>query len=152
MKVILKEDVKNLGIMGSVVDVANGYGRNYLIPRKLAIEANPNNLNQIKHEKDIIEIKSRKIIRSAEDLAKQVSGITLSIEAQSGEDDKLFGSVTSMDIAEALSKQGVEIDKRKINLEEPIKRLGTYTVSVKIHHDVTANVTVEVKKAVSAEA
>ena len=152
MKVILKEDVKSLGIMGSVVDVANGYGRNYLIPRKLAIEANPNNLNQIKHEKDIIEIKSRKIIRSAEDLAKQVSGITLSIEAQSGEDDKLFGSVTSMDIAEALSKQGVEIDKRKINLEEPIKRLGTYTVSVKIHHDVTANVTVEVKKAVSAEA
>jgi large subunit ribosomal protein L9 len=152
MKVILKEDVKNLGIMGSVVDVANGYGRNYLIPRNLAVEANPKNLNQIKHEKDIIEIKSKKIIRSAEDLAKQVSGITLSIEAQSGEDDKLFGSVTSMDIAEALSKQGVEIDKRKINLEEPIKRLGTYTVSVKIHHDVSANVTVEVKKAVSAEA
>jgi large subunit ribosomal protein L9 len=152
MKVILKEDVKNLGIMGSVVDVANGYGRNYLIPRNLAVEANPNNLNQIKHEKDIIEIKSKKIIRSAEDLAKQVSGIILSIEAQSGEDDKLFGSVTSMDIAEALSKQGVEIDKRKINLEEPIKRLGIYTVSVKIHHDVSANVTVEVKKAVSAEA
>jgi large subunit ribosomal protein L9 len=152
MKVILKEDVKNLGIMGSVVDVANGYGRNYLIPRNLAVEANPNNLNQIKHEKNIIDIKSKKIIRSAEDLAKQISGITLSIEAQSGEDDRLFGSVTSMDIAEALSKQGVEIDKRKINLEEPIKRLGTYTVSVKIHHDVSANVTVEVKKAVSAEA
>ncbi len=152
MKVILKEDVKNLGIMGSVVDVANGYGRNYLIPRNLAVEANPNNLNQIKHEKNIIDIKSKKIIRSAEDLAKQISGITLSIEAQSGEEDKLFGSVTSKDIAEALSKQGVEIDKRKINLEEPIKRLGTYTVSVKIHHDVSANVTVEVKKAVSAEA
>ena len=151
MKVILKEDVKNLGIMGSVVDVANGYGRNYLIPRNLAVEANPNNLNQIKHEKNIIDIKSKKIIRSAEDLAKQISGITLSIEAQSGEEDKLFGSVTSKDIAEALSKQGVEIDKRKINLEEPIKRLGTYTVSVKIHHDVSANVTVEVKKAVSAE-
>jgi len=151
MKVILKEDVKNLGIMGSVVDVANGYGRNFLIPRNLAVEANPNNLNQIKHEKNIIDIKSKKIIRSAEDLAKQISGITLSIEAQSGEEDKLFGSVTSKDIAEALSKQGVEIDKRKINLEEPIKRLGTYTVSVKIHHDVSANVTVEVKKAVSAE-
>jgi len=152
MKVILKEDVKNLGIMGSVVDVANGYGRNFLIPRNLAVEANPNNLNQIKHEKNIIDIKSKKIIRSAEDLAKQISGITLSIEAQSGEEDKLFGSVTSKDIAEALSKQGVEIDKRKINLEEPIKRLGTYTVSVKIHHDVSANVTVEVKKAISAEA
>lgn len=152
MKVILKEDVKNLGIMGSVVDVANGYGRNFLIPRNLAVEANPNNLNQIKHEKNIIDIKAKKIIRSAEDLAKQISGITLSIEAQSGEEDKLFGSVTSKDIAEALLKQGVEIDKRKINLEEPIKRLGTYTVSVKIHHDVSANVTVEVKKAVSAEA
>lgn len=152
MKVILKEDVKNLGIMGSVVDVANGYGRNYLIPRNLAVEANTKNLKQIKHEKDIIDVRSKKIIRSAEDLAKQISGITLSIEAQSGEEDKLFGSVTSKDIAEALSKQGVEIDKRKINLEEPIKRLGTYTVSVKIHHDVSANVTVEVKKTVSAEA
>jgi large subunit ribosomal protein L9 len=152
MKVILKEDVKNLGIMGSVVDVANGYGRNYLIPRNLAVEANPNNLNQIKHEKNIIDIKSKKIIRSAEDLAKQISGITLSIEAQSGEEDKLFGSVTSKDIAEALSKQGVEIDKRKINLEEPIKRLGTYSVPIKIHHDISANVTVEVKKADTTEA
>ena len=152
MKVILKEDVKNLGTMGSVVDVANGYGRNYLLPRNLAVEANPNNMRQFEHQKNIILVKAKKIIRSAEDLAKQVSGITLSIEAQSGEDDKLFGSVTSMDIAEALSKQGVDIDKRKINLEEPIKRLGTYSVAVKIHHDVLANVTVEVKKAGSAEA
>jgi len=151
MKVILKEDVKNLGIMGSIVDVANGYGRNYLIPRNLAVEANPNNLKQIKHEKNIIDIKSQKIIRSAEDLAKQISAITLSIEEQSGEEDKLFGSVTTKDIAEALAKQGVEIDKRKINLEEPIKRLGTYTVQIKVHHDISANVTVEVKKAAAAE-
>jgi large subunit ribosomal protein L9 len=152
MKVILKEDVKNLGTMGSVVDVANGYGRNYLLPRNLAVEANSNNMRQFEHQKNIILVKAKKIIRSAEDLAKQVSGITLSIEAQSGEDDKLFGSVTSMDIAEALSKKGVDIDKRKINLEEPIKRLGTYSVAVKIHQDVLANVTVEVKKAGSAEA
>jgi large subunit ribosomal protein L9 len=152
MKVILKEDVKNLGTMGSVVDVANGYGRNYLLPRNLAVEANSNNIRQFEHQKNVILVKAKKIIRSAEDLAKQVSGITLSIEAQSGEDDKLFGSVTSMDIAEALSKQGIDIDKRKINLEEPIKRLGTYSVAVKIHHDVLANVTVEVKKAGSAEA
>jgi large subunit ribosomal protein L9 len=152
MKVILKEDVKNLGTMGSVVDVANGYGRNYLLPRNLAVEANPNNMRQFEHQKNIILVKAKKIIRSAEDLAKQVSGITLSIEAQSGEDDKLFGSVTSMDIAEALSKKGIDIDKRKINLEEPIKRLGTYSVAVKIHQDVSANVTVEVKKAGPAEA
>ena len=152
MKVILKEDVKNLGTMGSVVDVANGYGRNYLLPRNLAVEANSNNIRQFEHQKNVILVKAKKIIRSAEDLAKQVSGITLSIEAQSGEDDKLFGSVTSMDIAEALSKKGIDIDKRKINLEEPIKRLGTYSVAVKIHHDVLANVTVEVKKAGSAEA
>jgi len=152
MKLILKEDVKNLGTMGSVVDVANGYGRNYLLPRNLAVEANPNNMRQFEHQKNIILVKAKKIIRSAEDLAKQVSGITLSIEAQSGEDDKLFGSVTSMDIAEALSKKGIDIDKRKINLEEPIKRLGTYSVAVKIHQDVSANVTVEVKKAGLAEA
>jgi large subunit ribosomal protein L9 len=152
MKLILKEDVKNLGTIGSVVDVANGYGRNYLLPRNLAVEANSNNMRQFEHQKNIILVKAKKIIRSAEDLAKQVSGITLSIEAQSGEDDKLFGSVTSMDIAEALSKQGIDIDKRKINLEEPIKRLGTYSVAVKIHQDVLANVTVEVKKAGSAEA
>ena len=152
MKVILKEDVKNLGTIGSVVDVANGYGRNYLLPRNLAVEANSNNMRQFEHQKNIILVKAKKIIRSAEDLAKQVSGITISLEAQSGEDDKLFGSVTSMDIAEALSKQGIDIDKRKINLEEPIKRLGTYSVAVKIHQDVLANVTVEVKKAGSAEA
>ncbi|RJQ48248.1 MAG: 50S ribosomal protein L9 [Nitrospiraceae bacterium] len=151
MKVILKDDVKGLGIMGSVVNVANGYGRNYLIPRNLAIEANPKNIRQLEHEKNIILARSKKIIRSAEDLAKKISGITLSIEAQSGEEDKLFGSVTSMDIAEALIAQGVEVDKRKIVLEEPIKRLGTYTVTVKLHHDVSANVTVEVKKAASAE-
>jgi large subunit ribosomal protein L9 len=152
MKVILKEDVKNLGIIGSVVDVANGYGRNYLLPRNLAVEANPKNMRQFEHQKNIILTKAKKIIRSAEDLAKQVSGMILTIEAQSGEEDKLFGSVTSMDIAEAISKQGIEIDKRKIVLEEPIKRLGTYSVAVKIHHDVLANVTVEVKKAGSTEA
>jgi len=153
IKVILKEDVKGLGQMGSVVNVANGYGRNYLVPKNLAVEASPKNIKQFEHEKNVILKKAKLIVRSAEDLAKKISGITLTIEAQSGEEDKLFGSVTSMDIAEALSKQGVEIDKRKIVLEEPIKRLGTFSVPVKIHQDVSANVTVEVKKAAaSAEA
>ncbi len=150
MKVILKDDVKGLGAMGKVVEVTNGYGRNYLIPRKLAVEANPKNLKQFEHERNIILNRAKKIRSSADDLAQRISGITVSIEALSGEEDKLFGSVTSMDIAEALSKQGVDIDKRKIALEEPIKRLGTYSVAVKLHQDVSANVTVEVKKAASA--
>ncbi|MBI5741760.1 MAG: 50S ribosomal protein L9 [Nitrospirae bacterium] len=152
MKVILREDVKGLGQMGSVVNVANGYGRNYLVPKNLAVEASPKNIKQFEHEKNLILNKAKLIIRSAEDLSRKISGITLTIEAQSGEEDKLFGSVTSMDIAEALSKQGVEIDKRKIILEEPIKRLGTFSVPVKLHQDVSANVTVEVKKAAAAEA
>jgi large subunit ribosomal protein L9 len=149
MKVILKDDVKGLGIIGNVVDVANGYGRNYLIPRNLAVEANPKNLKQFEHEKNIILNRAKKIRHSANDLAQRISSMTVSIEVLSGEEDKLFGSVTSMDIAEALAKQGVDIDKRKIVLEEPIKRLGKYSVAVKLHHDVSANVTVEVNKAAS---
>ncbi|RJQ15122.1 MAG: 50S ribosomal protein L9 [Nitrospiraceae bacterium] len=152
MKIILREDVKDLGIMGAVVDVANGYGRNYLIPRNLAVEANAKNLKQFEHQKNMILAKAKKVKKSSEDLAKQISALTLSIEVQSGEEGKLFGSVTSMDIAEAISKQGIEIDKRRVVLEEPIKRLGTYTVSVKLVQDVTANVTVEVKQAGAAEA
>ncbi|MBI5408800.1 MAG: 50S ribosomal protein L9 [Nitrospirae bacterium] len=152
MKVILKEDVKDLGIMGSVVDVKNGYGRNYLLPRNLAVEANPKNLKQFEHEKNIILTRAKKVRKSTEDLAGQISSLTLSIEALSGEEGKLFGSVTSMDIAEAIAKQGIEIDRRKIVLDEPIKRLGTYTIPVKLLQDVTANVTVEVKQAAPAEA
>jgi large subunit ribosomal protein L9 len=152
MKVILKEDVKNLGEMGSIVDVKNGFGRNYLIPRNLAVEANPKNINEFEHQKKSILGKAKKIKQSAEDLADQISKITISLEAQAGEEDKLFGSVTSKDIAEAISKQGVEIDKRKVILEEPIKRLGSYEVSVKVHRDVNATVKVEVKKSNTEEA
>ena len=150
MKIILKEDVKGLGIMGNVVNVANGYGRNYLIPQNLALEANPKNIKQLEHEKNAILARSKKIIRSAEDMARNISSLTVIIEVQSGEEDKLFGSVTSMDIAEAISKKGIDIDRRKIVLEEPIKRLGTYTVPLKLHHNVASHVTVEVIKAASA--
>ncbi|UCD36267.1 MAG: 50S ribosomal protein L9 [Nitrospiraceae bacterium] len=147
MKVILKEDVKDLGLMGSIVDVKKGYGRNYLIPRNLAVEANPNNIKQFEHQKKIILAKARKIRQSAQDIADQISQMSLAIEALAGEEDKLFGSVTAKDIAEAIARQGVEVDRRKILLEEPIKRLGTYEVGVKIHQDVTATVKVEVTKA-----
>ncbi len=151
MKVILKEDVKDLGNMGTVIDVANGYGRNYLIPQNLAVEANPKNIKQLEHKKNIILSKAKKIRKSAEDAAEEVSKLSISIEAQSGEEDKLFGSVTAKDIAEEIAKQGIDVDKRKIILEEPIKRLGSYDVSIKIHHDVTATVKLEVTKAGSEE-
>jgi len=146
MKIILKEDIKNLGTMGSVVSVAPGYARNYLIPKGLAIEASTKNIRRFEHEKDVILEKARKAKREVEELASQLSGIKVTIEAQAGEEDKLFGSVTSMDIAEALSKHGIKIDKRKILIEEPIKRLGTYIVSIKLHPEMTISVNVEVKK------
>jgi large subunit ribosomal protein L9 len=152
MKVILREDVKDLGEIGSIVDVKIGYGRNYLIPRNLAVEANQKNMKQFEHEKKNILVKAKKVRQSMQDVADQVSKMIITIEAQAGEEDKLFGSVTSKDIAEAITLQGVEIDKRKVMLEEPIKRLGSYEVSVKIHKDVTASVKVEVKKSGTEEA
>jgi len=152
MKVILREDVKDLGEIGSIVDVKIGYGRNYLIPRNLAVEANPKNLRQFEHEKKIILVKAKKVKQSMQDVADQISRMALTIEAQAGEEDKLFGSVTAKDIAEAITRQGVEIDKRKVILEEPIKRLGSYEVTVKVHKDVTSSVKVEVIKSGIEEA
>jgi large subunit ribosomal protein L9 len=152
MKVILKEDVNNLGEMGKVVEVKDGYGRNYLIPRNLAVEANPKNISHFEHQKKIIEVKVKKVRKSAEDIAEQLSRITVTLEARAGEEEKLFGSITTKDIAEAISQQGVEVDKRKILLDEPIKRLGSYEVPIKIHQDVLANVKVEVKQSSTEEA
>jgi len=146
VKIILKEDVKDLGRIGDILNVADGYGRNYLIPKNLAIEASPKNIKKLEHEKNIILEKAKKAKQSLEDLAKKLSGMTVTIQAQTGDEDKLFGSVTSMDIAKALSREGIEVDKRKILLEEPIKRLGTYDVSIKLHPELTANVTIEVSK------
>jgi len=146
MKIILKEDVKNLGTMGSLVNVADGYARNYLIPRNLAVEADIKNIKQFEHEKKIIIEKAKKVKRATEELANKLSNITLTIEANAGDDGKLFGSVTTMDVAAALSSQGVEIDRRKITIpDEPIKRLGTYTVHVRLHPDVTTSVNMEVR-------
>lgn len=145
MKVILKEEVVNLGDIGSVVDVADGYGRNYLIPKKLAVEANPRNIRQFEHEKKLIAGKAEMIKKERADLAEKMSAINLSIEARAGEDGKLFGSVTNKDIADALLKNGHDVDKRKIILpEESIKRIGTYAIKVKLHQDVSADVNLEV--------
>lgn len=145
MKVILTEDIVNLGDMGNVVEVKNGYGRNYLIPRELAIEANTKNIKQLDHQKKLLQSKIKIAKQEGEDLAAKVSAVSITIDVKSGTDGKLFGSVTSKDIAEAIAAQGVEIDKRKISLQEPIKRLGKYDIVIKVRQDVSATVKLEVK-------
>ena len=144
MKVILKEDIKHVGKMGQIVDVADGYARNYLIPKGLVTEASTKNIKFLEHEKRIIQEKSKKIRNSVQDLASRISSLTISIKAKAGEEGKLFGSITTMDVAEALQKEGVEIDKKKISLEEPIKRLGSYTVNIKLHPDVSAPLNIQI--------
>ena len=144
MKVILKDDVKNVGNMGDIVKVADGYARNYLVPRGLAVEASTKNIKSVEHEKRIIQEKVKKKKSSAQDLSDRISKVTLVMKANAGEEGKLFGSVTTMDIAEALKNEGFDIDKKKISLDEPIKRLGEHTVNVKIHPEITTNVTVKV--------
>lgn len=144
MQVILKEDVKNLGRIGDVVEVKDGYARNFLIPRGLAVEANPKNIKALEHEKRKIQEAAKKLRFSAEDLKSRIEGKTIVIKARAGEEDKLFGSVTAMDIADALKKEGIDIDKKKIIIEEPIKRLGDYSVTVKIHPEISAQLNIQV--------
>lgn len=144
MKVILSEDVKNLGIMGEVVNVSDGYARNFLFPKKYAVEANPKNLKEFEHNKKVIKERAAKINESFKSIAEKLSSLSLTIKAKTGEDDKLFGSVTNMNIAEALALAGHNIDKKKIVMDEPIKRLGEYSVTIKLHTDVSAEVKVNV--------
>lgn len=144
MQVILKDNVKDVGHIGDMVNVKDGFARNFLIPKGFAVEANPKNLKALEHEKRKIQELVKKAKSAAEDLASKVSGTSITIKAKSGEEDKLFGSVTAMDIADALKKEGLDIDKKKIVLDEPIKRLGSYTVNVKIHQEVSAQVNVQV--------
>lgn len=144
MKVILKTDTKELGQMGSVIAVKDGYARNFLIPKGLAVEANEKNVKALEHEKRKIQELAKKVKASADDLAAKLSALSISIKAKVGEDDKLFGSVTAIDIAEALKDQGMDIDRKKIVLDDPIKRLGSYTVPVKIHSSTTAQLNVQV--------
>ena len=144
MKIFLKEDVKSLGKMGEVVNVAEGYARNYLIPQKMAVEANTKNVKEFEHQKRVIREKADKVRDASKAVAEKLSALTLTIKAKAGEEEKLFGSVTTMDIAEALQSAGYDIDKKKVHLDEPIKRLGTFTAEVKIHPEITAKVTVQV--------
>ena len=139
MKIILREDVPDVGKAGQTIDVKDGFGRNYLIPRNLAIPATKANLKAIDEISKQTDIRERKQRREAEIIKEKIEKLSLSVEVLVGEDDKLFGSVTSGDIAELMGKEGVAVDKRAIELENPIKVLGIYTVPVKIEKEVTAN-------------
>jgi len=151
MEVILKEDVAKLGSRGDVVKVAEGYGRNFLLPRKLAIEATVGNKAVIAQMKAAAVRRSATEKAQAEELAKQFEGVSVSLQRRSGEHDQLFGSVTSGDLAEALTKKGFNVDRRKIQVHEPLKTLGEFTVPVKLHKDVTAHLKVVIEKEVVAE-
>ena len=151
MEVILKEDVANLGSRGDVVKVAEGYGRNYLLPRKLAIEATSGNKAVIEQMKAAALRRSAKEKSQAEALAKQFETLSVSFLRRAGEHEQLFGSVTSGDIAEGLDKKGFSIDRRKIQLHEPLKTLGEFTVPLKLHKDVTAHFKVVIEKEAAAE-
>jgi large subunit ribosomal protein L9 len=152
MEVILKEDVHKLGSRGDVVKVADGYGRNYLLPRKLAIEATKSNRAVIAQMKAAAVRRSAREKADAEALSAQVNNLSLTFQRRSGEHDQLFGSVTSADIAAEMEKKGFNVDRRKIQLHEPLKSLGEFTVPVKLHKDVTAHVRVVIEKEATEEA
>jgi large subunit ribosomal protein L9 len=146
MEVILKEDVEKLGSRGDMVKVAEGYGRNFLLPHRLAIEATSGNKKVIEQMRAASVRRSAKEKAQAEELSKQFDGVSLSFQRRSGEHDQLFGSVTSGDLADALAKKGFNIDRRKIQLHEPLKTVGDFTVPVKLHKDVTAHLKVVIEK------
>ena len=151
MEVILKEDVNNLGHRGDVVKVADGYGRNFLLPKKLAMEATATNRKQIDDMKASAIRKSAKEKSEAEALVSQLNNVALAFERKVGEHDQLFGSVTSADVAHALEQKGFNIDRRKVHLEEPLKQLGEFHIPVRLHREVTAHVAVTVKADETAE-
>jgi large subunit ribosomal protein L9 len=146
MKVILKEDIPKLGRMGQTVQVARGYGRNYLIPQGKAIQATSKNVKALEHERMLIQRKADLARKEAEGFAGKISGLTLTLSRKVVEEDKLYGSVSVSDISQALEEAGVEIERKLIKLDEPIKSLGEFKVSVKVYHDVTAKITVQVVK------
>src|SRR5215208_3783317 len=145
MKLILREDVENLGKGGELVEVKPGYGRNYLLPRGLAVLANPKNVRELEHQKRVADAKAAKLRASADAVAKRLSETPVTLKRKVGEQDKLYGSVTAIDIVEALAARGMQLDRRLIELGEPIKTVGDFEVPVKVHRDVVAKVKVKVE-------
>jgi large subunit ribosomal protein L9 len=146
MDVILREDVEKLGTRGQMVKVAPGYARNFLLPNKMAVAATESNKKIVEQERQAHLRREAKVEGEAKDLGKMLSAVEITISQKAGENDQLFGSVTSKDIAEALEKQGYTIERRKIALEEPIKTLGEFKVPVRLHREVTSEITVHVVK------
>ncbi|MDG2306789.1 MAG: 50S ribosomal protein L9 [Candidatus Binatia bacterium] len=151
MEVILREDVEHLGAMGDVIKVKPGYGRNYLLPRGIAVVANRKNVTEIDHQKLLVEAKRETERKSALGIADKVEGLVLEVTARAGDEDKLYGSVTNIDIEKLLSAKGLSVDRRRIDLADPIKRLGTYRITVGIAHDVKATITLKVIQDQSAD-
>lgn len=144
MKVILKEDIPKLGTMGETVQVAPGYGRNYLIPQGKAVLATSKNFKELEHQRQLILRKAELIRKDAESFAEKFRGLTLTLARKVAEEDKIYGSVSVSDISQALEEAGVEIERKLIKLDAPIKSLGEFQVPVKVHADVTAEITVQV--------
>jgi large subunit ribosomal protein L9 len=146
MEIILREDVEKLGARGQVVKVASGYARNFLLPKRLAVAATESNKKIVEQERQAHLRKEAKLKNEAEDLGKILAGVSVSIAQKAGEKDQLFGSVTAKDIAEALEKQNFTVDRRKIQLDEPIRQLGERKVTVRLHREVPIEITVNVVK------
>ena len=146
MRVILKQDVENVGRKGDLVNVSAGYGRNYLLPKKLALEVTPSNLKMIEIERQFLKKKLENERLSYQDLIQRLSEVVLVFKRKSGEKDMIFGSVSAADIKDELDRLGFEIEKKKIVLDEPIRRLGNYTITVKVFQDDKASLKVEVRK------
>src|SRR5690606_20111157 len=147
MRVILKKEVGNLGDAGDIVRVRAGYARNFLIPRGMAIPASEGSVAELEHQKRIAEAIRRKEMAGAQEVAEKLSATPITIRREAGEDDRLFGSVTNRDIAVALGAEGIEVDRRQIDLEENIRAIGLYTVPVRLHRKVDASVRVYVIRA-----
>jgi len=143
-KILLREDVDDLGARGEIVRVKAGYARNYLLPRKLAVEANAGNVKQIERERELLLKKAATERATADAQAQQMGNLVLNFQRKAGEQGALYGSVTSMDIAEALQERGYEVDRHRLHLREPLKRLGDFTVPLRLHRDVTVDLQVKV--------
>jgi large subunit ribosomal protein L9 len=145
LEVILREDVPNLGTIGDVVRVKPGYARNYLYPRGLAVEASRNNVAVLEHQKRVIAAKAEREQKVAQGVAGKLEGLTVVVKARAGEEGRLFGSVTNLDLERLIAAKGFEVDRRRIVLEEPIKQLGTYPVKIQVGRGVHATIQVVVE-------
>jgi large subunit ribosomal protein L9 len=146
MKIILREDISGLGKSGEIVNVANGYARNFLFPKDLAYEASKGHLKLLEQENAAKGRKAKREMKTAEDMAARISETSITLKVKVGEGDRLYGSVTNRDLADALAKEGIEVDRHKITIDEPLKTLGVYTVSIKLHQEITAKFKVWLEK------